>query len=156
MIEAMAGMQDWLASAYLWLKALHIVAVIAWMAGIFYLPRLFVYHAERGRPGSELGVTLKEMERKLLRLIMNPAMIAVWTLGLLMIFAGLIDWSRGWVWVKAVLVLAMTWFHHLLARWRKDFAADRNTRSGRYYRGANEVPTLLVLIIVIMAVVEPF
>lgn len=156
MSEFLAGVQDWLAGVYLWLKALHIAAVIAWMAGIFYLPRLFVYHAERGRSGSELGETLKEMERKLLRLIMNPAMIAVWTLGLMMLAAGVIDWSRGWIWVKLALVFAMTWFHHLLARWRKDFAADRNTRSGGYYRVANEVPALLVLTIVIMAVVEPF
>jgi putative membrane protein len=151
-----SAVQDWLAVAYLWIKALHVVAVIAWMAGIFYLPRLFVYHAERGRPGSELSETLKIMELKLLRLIMNPAMMASWAFGLLMLAAGTVDWSQGWVWVKAALVVAMTLFHHRLAQWRKDFAADRNLRPGRHYRIANEVPTALVLVIVVMAVAEPF
>ncbi len=148
--------QDFLAGWYLWLKAFHVISVVAWMAGMFYLPRLFVYHAERARPGSELSETLKEMERKLLRVIMNPAMIAVWTFGLLMLGADIIDWSRGWPWVKAVFVLAMTWFHHSLALWRKDFAADRNMRPGRFYRIANEVPTLMLIVIVVMAVAEPF
>jgi protoporphyrinogen IX oxidase len=152
----MSGVQDWLAGAYLWIKALHIAAVIAWMAGIFYLPRLFVYHAERAGPGSELGETLKDMERKLLRVIMNPAMAAAWTFGLMMLAAGVVDWSQGWVWVKAVLVIAMTWFHHWLARRRKEFAADRNTRPARHYRVANEVPTVMMLGIVLMAVAEPF
>ena len=152
----MSAVQDWLADAYLWIKALHIAAVIAWMAGIFYLPRLFVYHAEKARPGGELSETLKEMERKLLRVIMNPAMVATWVFGLMMLGAGVIDWSQGWVWVKAALVIAMTGFHHSLARWRVDFAADRNTRSGRHYRIANEVPTLLMVGIVLMAVAEPF
>jgi putative membrane protein len=152
----MSALQDWLANAYLWIKALHVVSVIAWMAGLFYLPRLFVYHAEKARPGGELSETLKTMERKLLRFIMNPAMIAAWLFGLMIVASGVIDWSRGWVWVKAALVVAMTWFHHSLALWRKDFAADRNTRSGRYYRIANEVPTVGMVGIVIMAVAEPF
>ena len=152
----MAATQGWLADWYLWLKAFHIVAVVAWMAGLFYLPRLFVYHAERGRPGSELGETLKVMELKLLRVIMNPAMVAAWVFGGAMLAAGVVDWSRGWPWVKAALVLAMTWFHHDLARWRKDFAVDRNARSGRFYRLANEVPTVMLLVIVVMAVSEPF
>ena len=152
----MIAVQDWLADAYLWIKALHIAAVIAWMAGIFYLPRLLVYHAEKARPGGELSETLKVMELKLLRVIMNPAMVATWIFGLMMLAAGIVDWSQGWVWVKAVLVIAMTWFHHSLAQWRKDFAADRNQRAGRYYRIANEVPTLMMLGIVLMAVVEPF
>lgn len=156
MSAVLSGVQDWLVGAYLWIKALHIASVIAWMAGLFYLPRLFVYHAERGRTGSELSETLKTMELNLLRLIMNPAMIAVWLFGLMMVAAGVIDWSQGWVWVKAVLVIALTWFHHRLAAWRKDFAADRNLRSGRYYRIANEVPTLAMLVIVVMAVAEPF
>ena len=152
----MSAAQDWLAGAYLWIKAMHIIAAIAWMAGIFYLPRLFVYHAERARPGGELSETLKVMEHKLLRLIMNPAMGATWVFGLMMLAAGVVDWSQGWVWVKAVLVIAMTLFHHRLALWRKDFAADRNERSGRQYRIANEVPTLMMIGIVLMAVVEPF
>lgn len=150
------AVQAWLAEWYLWLKALHVISVVAWMAGMFYLPRLFVYHAERGRPGSELTEMLKVMELKLLRFIMNPAMIAVWIFGLLMLGAGVIDWSRGWPWVKAGFVIAMTWFHHSLALWRKDFAADRNTRSGRFYRLANEVPTVVLIVIVLMAVAEPF
>ena len=152
----MSAAQDWLAGAYLWIKAFHIAAVIAWMAGLFYLPRLFVYHAERAQPGGELSETLKVMERRLLRAIMNPAMLATWVLGLMMVGAGVIDWSQGWVWIKAGLVVAMTWFHHSLARWRKDFAADRNARSGRHYRVANEVPTVMMLGIVLMAVAEPF
>ena len=148
--------QGWLAEWYLWLKALHVMAVVAWMAGLLYLPRLFVYHAERGRPGSELSETLKVMERRLLGVIMNPAMVAVWGLGLLMLGAGLIDWSRGWPWVKAALVIAMTGFHLALARWRADFDADRNHRPARHYRIANEVPTAMLLVIVLMAVAEPF
>ena len=152
----MGAVQDWLAGAYLWIKALHIAAVIAWMAGIFYLPRLFVYHAEHAQAGGELSETLKVMELKLLRVIMNPAMVATWVFGLAMLAAGVVDWSQGWVWVKAGLVIAMTWFHHSLAQWRKAFAADRNTRPGRHYRIANEMPTLLMLGIVLMAVAEPF
>ena len=151
-----ASTQGLLAEWYLWLKALHIVAVVAWMAGLFYLPRLFVYHAERGTPGGELSETLKTMEHKLLRVIMNPAMIAAWAFGGAMLAADVVDWSRWWPWVKAAMVLAMTWFHHDLARWRNDFAADRNVRPGRFYRIANEVPTVLLLVIVVMAVVEPF
>lgn len=148
--------QGWLADWYLWLKAFHVVSVVAWMAGLFYLPRLFVYHAERAVPGGELDETLKIMEQKLLRVIMNPAMVAAWIFGGLMLAADVVDWSRAWPWVKAVLVLAMTWFHHDLARWRKDFAADRNRRSGKFYRIANEVPTLILVLVVVMAVAEPF
>jgi protoporphyrinogen IX oxidase len=148
--------QGWLAEWYLWLKALHVVSVIAWMAGLLYLPRLFVYHAERARAGGELAETLTIMEHRLLRYIMNPAMIAVWVFGLLMLVAGVVDWSRGWPWVKAVLVIAMSWFHGMLGRWQKDFAAGRNMRPGRDYRIANEVPTALMIVIVVMAVAEPF
>ena len=149
-------MFDWLAALYPWTKALHIIAVIAWMAGIFYLPRLYVYHAERATPGSELSETLKEMERKLLRLIMNPAMILTWVFGLsLVLTPGLVDWSDLWPWMKAALVLGMTWFHHALATWRKEFAADTNARSGKFYRLANEIPTLLMIGIVVLVVVRP-
>jgi putative membrane protein len=148
--------QGFLAEWYLWLKALHVVSVIAWMAGLLYLPRLFVYHAELARPGGELDETLKVMERRLLRYIMNPAMITVWVFGLLMLGAGLVDWSRAWPWVKAVLVIAMSWYHGLLARRERDFATNRNSRPGRYYRIANEVPTALMIVIVLMAVAEPF
>ena len=149
--------EDWLASAYPVIKAFHIMSVISWMAGLFYLPRLFVYHAEQATPGDQLSETLKIMERKLMRVIMNPAMIATWLFGLLMVFTpGLIDWSEGWPWIKAVLIVAMTWFHHSLVKWMKDFAADRNEREGRFYRLTNEVPTVAMIGIVLMVVVKPF
>lgn len=149
--------EDWLLWAYPVTKAIHIMAVISWMAGIFYLPRLFVYHAESATPGDQLSETLKVMERKLMRLIMNPAMIVTWLFGLAMVFTpGLIDWSEIWPWVKAFLVIVMTWFHHSLVKWMKAFAADRNTRSGRFYRLANEVPTIAMIGIVLMVVVRPF
>lgn len=149
--------EDWLLWAYPVTKAIHIMAVISWMAGIFYLPRLFVYHAESATPGDQLSETLKVMERKLMRLIMNPAMIVTWLFGLAMVFTpGLIDWSEIWPWVKAFLVIVMTWFHHALVKWMKAFAADRNTRSGRFYRLANEVPTIAMIGIVLMVVVRPF
>ena len=149
-------MMDWLIGAYPWIKALHIISVISWMAGIFYLPRLYVYHAERTETGDQLSETLKVMESKLLRLIMNPAMIATWIFGGLMaVTPGLIDWSEPWVWGKVVLISLMTIYHHALALWRKDFAADRNLRSGRFYRISNEVPTLLMIGIVILVVVKP-
>ena len=150
-------MSDFLIGAYFWIKALHLISVISWMAGMFYLPRLFVYHAERAEIGSELSETLKIMELKLLRFIMNPAMIATWIFGLtLLATPGIVDWSQFWIWIKLAMILAMTGFHHALGRWRKDFAANRNERSGRFYRLANEVPTVLMIVIVIAVVVKPF
>jgi putative membrane protein len=149
--------EDWLVWAYPATKAFHITAVISWMAGLFYLPRLFVYHAEEATPGDQLSETLKVMERKLMRVIMNPAMIATWLFGLLMVFTpGLIDWTEIWPWIKTILVLAMTWFHHCLVKWMKSFAADQNERSGRFYRLANEIPTLAMIGIVLMVVMKPF
>ncbi|MGD1927001.1 MAG: protoporphyrinogen oxidase HemJ [Paracoccaceae bacterium] len=149
--------EDWLVWAYPYVKAIHIMAVISWMAGIFYLPRLFVYHAERAETGDQLSETLKVMEHKLMRVIMSPAMMVTWIFGLLLVFTpGIIDWSEIWPWIKAALVIAMTWFHHSLVTWMKDFAADRNQRTGRYFRIANEVPTLAMIGIVIMVVVRPF
>lgn len=149
---------DWLAGGYLWFKALHVLSVIAWMAGLFYLPRLYVYHAEKATPGSELSETFKVMERRLFRAIMNPAMIATWIFGILMVLAmgwpGLL--AEGWLWVKLALVAAMTWFHHSLGLWRKAFERDRNTRSGRFYRLWNEAPTLLVIGIVFLVILKPF
>ena len=142
---------------YFWVKALHIMSVISWMAGMFYLPRLFVYHAERGTKGSELSETLKIMERKLMRAIINPAMFATWTFGLIMVFTtGVIDWGQIWPWVKAASVLVMSGFHGWLSARRKEFERDENTRNGRAYRLANEVPTVLMIIIVIMVIVKPF
>ena len=140
---------DW----YLWLKALHVISVIAWMAGLLYLPRLFVYHCEAA-PGSAQSETFKVMERRLLRAIMNPAMIAAFVFGGLMLVVQ--DWRQGWLHGKLLLVAAMTVLHHLFALWRKDFAADRNTRPARFYRLMNEVPTLLMIAIVVLVIVKPF
>ena len=127
------------------------------MAGLFYLPRLFVYHAERAAEPGEQSETFKEMERNLLKFIMNPASIAVWVFGLMLALTPrVIDWSAPWVHVKAALVVAMTVYHCALVRWWRAFAEDRNRRSGRFYRLANEVPTLLMIGIVVMAIVRPF
>jgi putative membrane protein len=148
---------EFLAGLYPWTKALHVISVIAWMAALFYLPRLYVYHAERATGPSDLRETLKVMERRLLKVIANPASVATWVFGLMLALTpGLIDWSDGWVHVKAALVIAMTAYHHLLVRWWRDFAEDRNRRPGRFYRMANEVPTLLMIGIVIMVIVRPF
>jgi putative membrane protein len=139
---------------YEWLKAFHIIAVIAWMAGMLYLPRLFVYHCEAD-PGSRQSETFKVMERRLLKAIINPAMVATWVLGLWL------AWSGGWLgapWfhVKLALVLAMSAVHGLFVRYVKDFAADRNRRTQKFYRIINEVPTLLMILIVILVTVKPF
>jgi putative membrane protein len=148
-------MNAWLADAYLWIKALHIVSVVAWMAGMLYLPRLYVYHCAAA-PGGELSETLKTMERRLLRAIINPAMIATFVFGaLLLATPGAVDWGAWWIWVKLVMVTAMAGVHGALARWRRDFEADRNRRPAKFYRIANEVPTLLLIAIVILAVVKP-
>jgi putative membrane protein len=148
---------DFLSDWYLWIKALHIIAVIAWMAGMLYLPRLFVYHADAA-PGSELSETLKVMERRLLRAIINPAMIVAFILGgALLLTPGVIDWAAGWVWIKlACAFLGLGGFHGYLSRWRKDFEADRNERPSGFYRKVNEIPTVLMIVIVIMVVIKPF
>jgi putative membrane protein len=138
----------------LWLKALHIIAVVAWMAGLLYLPRLFVYHCS-APPRSQLAETFKTMERRLLRGIMNPAMVVVWLTGPLLAWR-LGVYRDGWLMGKLLLVVLMTGYHHALGRWRGDFAADRNARSARFYRIANELPSLLLVGIVILVVVKPF
>jgi len=144
---------------YEWIKAFHIIAVIAWMAGLLYLPRLFVYHcaAEKGSVQSE---TFKVMERRLLRAIINPAMIATWLLGLWLAWNGpdsRFGWfASPWLHGKIVLVLALSALHGMLAKWRKDFAVDNNRHSEKFYRIINEVPTILMIGIVILAVVKPF
>jgi len=139
-----------------YIKAFHIIAVIAWMAGLLYLPRLFVYHA-MSKTGSEQSETFKVMERRLLRYITTPAMLAAWIFGLILAFSPLIDWSKdGWFHAKLLLVVVLSGFNGLLAKWTKDFAADRNTRSPRFYRIVNEVPTALMILIVILVVVRPF
>ena len=147
---------SWLVPAYPWLKAAHIFSVIAWMAGLFYLPRLFVYHAD-APPGSDRAATFKLMERRLLRGIMNPAMIATLLFGVgVAAVPGVVDWAAGWIWVKLLGVAALGLFHGLLARWCRDFAADRNQRRARFFRFINEVPTLLLLLIIVMVVAKPF
>jgi putative membrane protein len=139
-----------------WIKALHILSVIAWMAGLLYLPRLFVYHAA-ARPGSDTSETFKVMERRLLRGIMNPALVGTYVFGAwLAAIPGVVDWGAGWIYVKLAAVLGLTAMHHRFSVWRRDFAADRNTRSARFYRFVNEVPTLLLIVIVVMVVVRPF
>ena len=136
------------------LKALHIIAVIAWMAGLLYLPRLFVYHADAEK-GSKQSETFMIMERRLMRGIMEPAQGLVWILGLLLAWQG--DWwHAGWWQMKFSLVVGMTLVHHLFGRWRKDFEADRNTRAASFYRWWNEVPTVLMIAIVFLAVLKPF
>ena len=149
-------MSGWLAAAYPWLKSAHILAVIAWMAGILYLPRLYVYHAAAG-PGSDTSETFKVIERRLLRGIMNPAMIATLVFGALLAGSpGLVDWHRGWIWAKLALVSVLLAYHHLLARWRRFFAGDRNRHSARFFRVANELPTVVLIAIVVLVVVKPF
>ena len=139
---------------YLWVKALHVISIIAWMAGLFYLPRLFVYHSIQ-KSGSDTSKTLKVMERKLLKAIMNPAMIASWVFGLY-IAAKIGAFSEPWFHVKLLMVVFLTVFHIMLGKWRKDFEADRNEKSEGFYRWVNEVPTVLMIIIVIMVIVKPF
>jgi putative membrane protein len=138
------------------IKSFHIIAIIAWMAGLLYLPRLFVYHAA-SKKGSEQSETFKVMERRLLRLITTPAMVVSWVFGLILAFSGVIDWSRdGWFHLKLVLVVLLSAYHGCLVMWTKDFALDRNRRSPRFYRIANEIPTLLMIGIVILVIVRPF
>ncbi len=148
--------QDFLSAAYLWTKSFHVISMVAWMAGMFYLPRLFVYHCgvERGSAESE---RFKVMERRLLKQIINPAMVATWCFGLLLVATpGVVDWHAGWWHTKLTAVLAMSAFHGMLTGWTRNFLHDRNVKSHRFYRFANEVPTVLMFIIVIMVIVKPF
>jgi putative membrane protein len=148
----MAWLSDW----YPWILSGHIISIIAWMAGMFYMPRLFAYHAE-AEVGSDKSETFKIMERRLLRAIINPAMIAAWIFGILLVLTpGIVDWARGWPWVKATIVLAMSGLHGLLSRWRRQFASDRNIHTTRFYKLINEIPTVMMIVIVIMVVAKPF
>jgi len=141
---------------YPWTKAFHVISMVAWMAGMFYLPRLFVYHCDLA-PGSAESERFKVMEWRLLKQIINPAMIATWVFGTMLILTpGVIDWSSGWWHVKLASVVAMAGFHGAMSKWRRMFMDDKNTRSHKFYRIANEVPTLLLVIIVIMVIVRPF
>ncbi len=148
-------MSDFLADWYLWTKALHVMSVITWMAGIFYLPRLYVYHVEQAGTGTAADAMLQVMERKLLRGIMNPSLVATWVFGLALVFTpGVVDWGLVWPWVKTVSVLAMTWFHMWLSARRKEFVDGTNTHPGRTYRMMNEVPTLFMVAIVLSVILK--
>ena len=150
-------MGDFLIAAYPWTKSLHVISVIAWMAGLFYLPRLFVYHVEAVKPGAQTDGLFQTMERRLLRAIMNPSMIASWLFGLMLVFTpGVVDWGAVWPWTKGASIIAMTWFHMWCAARRKEFVAGTNTRTGRQYRIMNEVPTLLLIVIVVSVIARPF
>jgi putative membrane protein len=138
-----------------WVKALHVISVIAWMAGMLYLPRLFVYHAE-AQKGSIQAETFKIMERRLYRGITTPAMIATWVFGLWMVFAGMVDWSTGWPYLKAAFVIGLSGFHGFLGRNLRNFANDANTRSSKFFRAINEIPTVAMIVIVIAVIVKPF
>jgi putative membrane protein len=147
---------DALAGFYPWTKALHVIAVITWMAGIFYLPRLFVYHSQVA-VGSEQDALFKLMERRLLRGIMNPSMIAVWLLGTTLVLTpDVVSWTAGWWHLKLASVCGMTWFHHHLSLSRKALERGKRRHTERYWRAMNEVPTVLLLVIVIMVIVKPF
>lgn len=149
-------MPEFLSEYYLWIKSLHVIAVIAWMAGMMYLPRLYVYHTD-APVGSVQSEKFKLMEGRLLRGIINPAMVAVFILGgLLLLTPGVIDWQSWWIWLKLALVLALAGIHGFFSRWRREFAADIRTRSGVYYRIANEIPFVLMAGIVILVIVRPF
>ena len=145
-----------LAALYPWTKALHLIAVIAWMAGLLYLPRLFVYHCEVPR-GSAESERFKVMERKLYKQIMTPAMIAVWVLGITLVLTpGAMSWSAGWWHVKLLSVILLTGAQGAMGKWRRDFMEDRNTRPQRFYRIVNEIPAVLMAVIVVMVIVKPF
>lgn len=147
---------NWLSAAYPWIKSLHIIAIIAWMAGLLYLPRLFVYHAE-APSGSNRGAMLKVMEGRLLRGIMLPAVAMTYAFGILLALTpGVVDWSRAWIWLKLGFVLGLTVFHMLLARWRKIFAQGETPHSARFFRLVNELPTLAMIAIVLLVVTKPF
>jgi putative membrane protein len=145
-----------LSHLYPWILSLHVISLIAWMAALFYLPRLYVYHCQVAT-GSAESERFKVMERRLLKQIMTPAMIATWVFGILLVLTlGHALWTQGWWYVKLVSVLVMTGFHGAMSKWRKDFLNDRNRRPERFYRIANEVPTILMVVIVIMVIVQPF
>jgi putative membrane protein len=146
----------WLSAAYPWIKSLHIISMVAWMAGLLYLPRLYVYHV-MVPIGSNRSETFKIMERRLERGIMTPAMVATWGFGLLLAGTpGVVDWRMGWMWVKLAFVAAMSAFHFLLSRWRDALGADRNKHSTKFFRIVNELPTLAMIAIVLLVVVKPF
>ena len=148
-------MQEFLGQYYLYLKAFHIISMIAWMAGMLYLPRLYVYHADAEK-GSDKSETFKIMERRLLRYITNPAMIATWLFAILMIVAAPDITKQGWFHAKFALVFAMSGIHGVFSKWRKVFERDENTKSAKFYKVWNEVPTVIMILVVILVVTKPF
>ncbi len=149
-------MSDLLVALYPWIKSLHVISFVAWMAGLFYLPRLFVYHVEASEDARVTDALFETMELKLLRVIMTPAMVATWTFGLLLIAAGAVDWAAVWPYTKAIGVIGMTWFHMWCARQRRLLANHASNQAGSFYRKMNEVPTLLLVLIVVSVVARPF
>jgi putative membrane protein len=146
----------WLSDAYPWIKSLHIVSMVAWMAGLLYLPRLYVYHS-MAPIKSDTSEIFKVMERRLQRGIMTPAMLATWAFGLVLAgMPGVVDWRMGWIWIKLALAVGLTVFHFALARWRGNFSVGQNRHSTRFFRLVNELPTLALIAIVILVVVKPF
>ena len=151
-------MEQFLTWAYPWIKSAHVIAAISWMAGLLYLPRLFVYHVEKGLPGSDTSETFKIMEHRLFKFIMTPAMAVTWLMGLsLVLTAGIVDLvGDTWFQVKFAAILGLTACHFWLGKRRKEFYHDANTRSARTYRLVNEIPTLLMIVIVVMVIAKPF
>ena len=148
-------MSDLLLDYYLWIKSLHLIAVISWMAAMLYLPRLFVYHTQVD-VGSDQSKLFKIMEHRLMRYICNPAMIATFIFGGLMLWANTDLFSQGWMHAKLTLIFLLSGFHGMMSKWRKNFASDNNQKSTKFFRIANEIPTLFMIAIVIFAVVKPF
>jgi protoporphyrinogen IX oxidase len=149
-------LSTWLSEAYSWIKSLHVMSMVAWMAGLLYLPRLYVYHS-MAPVGSDRSETFKIMERRLQRGIMTPAMIATWVFGLVLAATpGVVDWRMGWIWAKFVFVIGLTVFHIVLGRWREAFATDCNRHPTRLFRIVNELPTVALIAIVVLVVVKPF
>lgn len=146
-------MKEFLVEYYLWFLSLHVIAVISWMAGMFYLPRLFVYHT-RLEAGSSASEMFKEMERKLIRIIINPAMMLTWIFGLCLAF-GQDLWSSHWFQIKFFMVVLMSGFHGYLSRWRRDFARDENRYNEKFYRRVNEIPTIFMIVIVFLVIMKP-
>lgn len=149
-------MEDFLIEFYPWIKSLHLISVIGWMAGMMYLPRLYIYHSQAEK-GSVQSETFKIMERRLLRGIINPAMIATFIFGTCLMFTpGIIDWSAGWIWVKLAMIVGLSAIHGIYSKWRREFAEDRNEMSDRSFRLINEAPFVLMMVIVVMVIVKPF
>ena len=142
---------------YPWLKAFHVVSMVSWMAGLLYLPRLFVNHAEKAPAGSELSEVFTGMERRLLKIIMNPAMMATWTFGLILLFMpGAVDHDSIWIWAKILLVVGLTWYHVWLGKCHKRFAAGENQTTGKTFRRMNELPAVIMVLVVVLVFVRPF